>query len=415
MQLKTSRIFSALALISVSTACFLLFWERLSNVSWTVSGKIRPRLEGRFSGGDDLRGSSHAAADETPMPVLSTESFSRPPRWDFEDIYSLDAPPRRTPCVRSVRNSDAEGFREAFLPAVRLFLHRDNINVSEWNRLSHFNNPFGFMGYRYDDVMPSVMLIPEPRHPLLPPPKPGGDRCVRCAVVGTGGILGGSKMGKEIDAHDHVFRMNGAVIKGYEDDVGTRTSVYVHTAHSITTSRRLLRAHGHAAVPNDEGIRYAMIPEGTRDFYWLRALLKGEQVAAGPHHKEWPRMYYGGQFNESRFYVLHQDFLRYVKNRFLKSALLNSTYWSYFRPTSGAFTLFLALHTCDTVSAYGFMTDDYEKYSNYYYEKNKTEVVFYISHDLLLEKDVWKKLHNSNIIRLYQRTQTEDEWSLRNV
>lgn len=26
-------------------------------------------------------------------------------------------------------------------------------------------------------------------------------------------------------------------------------------------------------------------------------------------------MYYGGQFNESRFYVLHQDFLRYVRNR----------------------------------------------------------------------------------------------------
>lgn len=28
-----------------------------------------------------------------------------------------------------------------------------------------------------------------------------------------------------------------------------------------------------------------------------------------------PRMYYGGQYNESRFYVLHQDFLRYVRNR----------------------------------------------------------------------------------------------------
>ncbi|CAI5658453.1 unnamed protein product [Oreochromis niloticus] len=105
--------------------------------------------------------------------------------------------------------------------------------MSEWNRRSHFNNPFGFMEYRYDDVMDSVKLIPKPKEPMLLP-KPGDDGCVRCAVVGTGGILNGSKKGVEIDGHDYVFR---------------------------------------------------------------------------------PRTYYSGQYNESRVYVLHQDFLRYVRNR----------------------------------------------------------------------------------------------------
>ncbi|XP_068162380.1 alpha-N-acetylgalactosaminide alpha-2,6-sialyltransferase 1.1 [Antennarius striatus] len=415
MQLKTSRIFSVLVVISVSTVSLLLCWEYLSSISWIISGKIRHKFEGSEKKGTWIRRpaqksrteSSETNQNETPMPVLSPESFARLPVWDFEDVYNLDAPPRHTTCIQSLQTSDAEGFREAFLPSIRLFLHRDNINMSEWNRLSHFNNPFGFMGYRYDDVMASVMLIPKPDDPLLPP-KPGGEQCVRCAVVGTAGILNGSKMGKEIDAHDHVFRMNGAVTNGYEEDVGSRTSVYVHTAHSIVTSQRLLQTYGHKTVPNDEGIRYVLIPEGRRDFNWIQALLKGEQVSAGPHHKEWPRLYYGGQFKKSRFYVLHQDFLRYVRNRFLTSALLNSTYWSYFRPTNGAFTVFLALHTCDTVSTYGFMTDDYKKYPNYYFEKNKTEVVFYISHDLLLEKNMWKKLHHSNIIRLYQRKETKE-------
>lgn len=55
------------------------------------------------------------------------------------------------------------------------------------------------------DVMASVKLIPKPKEPLLDT-KPGGDGCVRCAVVGTAGILNGSRMGKEIDAHDYVFR-----------------------------------------------------------------------------------------------------------------------------------------------------------------------------------------------------------------
>lgn len=31
-------------------------------------------------------------------------------------------------------------------------------------------------------------------------------RCIRCAVVGNGGILNGSRQGQNIDAHDYVFR-----------------------------------------------------------------------------------------------------------------------------------------------------------------------------------------------------------------
>lgn len=53
-------------------------------------------------------------------------------------------------CAQSLRNSQDEKFKKAFLPNIRLFLHKDNINMSEWNRLSHFNSPFGFMNYKYD-------------------------------------------------------------------------------------------------------------------------------------------------------------------------------------------------------------------------------------------------------------------------
>uniref|UniRef100_A0A3Q1I5E2 alpha-N-acetylgalactosaminide alpha-2,6-sialyltransferase n=1 Tax=Acanthochromis polyacanthus TaxID=80966 RepID=A0A3Q1I5E2_9TELE len=328
--------------------------------------------------------------DETPMPVLYRESFQMLPRWDFEDEYNRDAPPRPTTCARSVRNSKDESFRRAFLPDIRLFLHKDDISMSKWNRLSHFNNPFGFMEYKYDDVMASVKLIPKPEEPLLLP-KPGGDGCVRCAVVATAGILNGSKMGAEIDAHDYVFRMNGAVIEGYEDDVGNRTSVYVHTAYSMIASLHFFKKYGYKAAPHDEGIKYVMIPEGMRDFQWLKSLTKGEKIP--------PRTYYSGQYDENRFYVLNPDFLRYVRNRFLQSPQLNTSTWSLVRPTNGAFTLFLALHTCDEVSAYGFITDDYKKYSNYYMEKDvKTDITFYLNHDYLLEKDVWKELHNSKII-----------------
>lgn len=59
------------------------------------------------------------------------------------------------------------------------------------------------------------------------------------------------------------------------------------------------------------------------------------------------------------------------------------------------------------VDLYGFMTEDYKKYSNYYYDKAKTDVIFYANHDYTLEKNLWSQLHKDKIIKLYQRTDAE--------
>ncbi|XP_061913495.1 alpha-N-acetylgalactosaminide alpha-2,6-sialyltransferase 1-like [Entelurus aequoreus] len=340
----------------------------------------------------------------TPMPILLPQNFPKAPVWDFDDVYNQDAAPRQSTCQQSLRNSQDESFRKGFLPNIRLFLHKDNINMSEWNRLSHFRSPYGFMGFTYDDVMTSVKLIPRAKEPLLSP-KPGGDGCIRCAVVGNGGILNASKMGEEIDAHDYVFRVNGALTEGYEDDVGNRTSVYVHTAHSITTSLTRWKTYGYKSAPHDESIKYVMIPEGMKDYQWLDGLLKGDRVRLGPYKNRRPRTYYTGQYNESRFYVLHQDFLRYVQNRYLKSKFLKLASGASFRPTNGAFTVFLALHTCDVVDAYGFITQDHWKYATYYYEKHEQAFrPFHSHHDYVLEMKLWKKFHDGGILRLYQIT-----------
>uniref|UniRef100_A0A8C5HU18 alpha-N-acetylgalactosaminide alpha-2,6-sialyltransferase n=1 Tax=Gouania willdenowi TaxID=441366 RepID=A0A8C5HU18_GOUWI len=339
---------------------------------------------------------------ETPMPVMSRKTFRSIPHWDFEDVYIQDSPPRPATCS----HSEDEEFRKLFLPNIRLYLHKNNINVSEWNRLSHFNSPFGFMGEKYEELMPAIKLIPEPKEPLLVP-KPGGDGCIHCAVVGTGGILNGSKKGAEIDAHDYIFRMNGAITKGFEVDVGSRTSVYVHTAHAITSSSASLKKFGYTGPPSDEGIKFVMIPEGFRDYRWLGGLLSRTKIPAPGTKRPWK--FYSGQFNESRFYVLHQDFLRYIRNRFLNSVNLNRRFWAIVRPTNGAFTIFLALHTCDTVSVYGFMTEDYGNYSNYYYHKHKSKVIFYANHDYKLEKKTWKDFHERKILKLFERDETKPE------
>ncbi|XP_030630995.1 alpha-N-acetylgalactosaminide alpha-2,6-sialyltransferase 1 [Chanos chanos] len=346
----------------------------------------------------------------TPIPVLYKKDFEKLPEWDFEDVYLHSSRPKETACPESLRRSKDEEFQKAFIPNIQLFLHKDHMNITEWNRLAHFNNPFGFMEYNYDEIKRAVDLIPKPESSqLLPVPSNDSEGCISCAVVGTGGILYGSKKGKEIDSHDYVFRLNGAVIEGFEEDVGNKTSVYVHTAYSLTQAPMTLKKFGFKGIPRDEGIKYVMIPEGLRDYQFLQGLLQGKEVTDGPFMNSRPWIYYRGQFDKRRFYVLHPDFLRYIRKRFLPSKQLRNKSWVYYRPTNGAFTVFLALHTCDVVDIYGFMTEDYDKYSNYYYEKlAKTKVIFYINHDYKLEMKTWQKLHNSKIIRLYQRAENTE-------
>lgn len=58
------------------------------------------------------------------------------------------------------------------------------------------------------------------------------------------------------------------------------------------------------------------------------------------------------------------------------------------------------------VSAYGFITEGHEHFSNHYYDKSWKKTIFYINHDFNLEKTLWKRLHDEGIIWLYKRPVT---------
>lgn len=55
------------------------------------------------------------------------------------------------------------------------------------------------------------------------------------------------------------------------------------------------------------------------------------------------------------------------------------------------------------VSAYGFITANYEQFSDHYYEPEKKPLVFYANHDMMLEAALWRSLHRAGIMTLYQR------------
>ncbi|ELK12331.1 Alpha-N-acetylgalactosaminide alpha-2,6-sialyltransferase 2, partial [Pteropus alecto] len=227
--------------------------------------------------------------------------------------------------------------------------------------------------------------------------------CVRCAVVGNGGILNGSRQGRNIDAHDYVFRLNGAVIKDFEDDVGTKTSFYGFTVNTMKNSLISYRKLGFTSVPQGQDLYYIFIPSDIRDYVMLRSAILGVPVPEGPDKGDRPQTYFGPEASASKFKLLHPDFISYLTQRFLKSKLMNSNFGNLYMPSTGALMLLTALHTCDQVSAYGFITSNYQKFSDHYFERKKMPLIFYANHDLSLESTLWRDLHNAGILWLYQR------------
>ncbi|XP_004394347.1 PREDICTED: alpha-N-acetylgalactosaminide alpha-2,6-sialyltransferase 2 isoform X1 [Odobenus rosmarus divergens] len=295
-------------------------------------------------------------------------------------------------------------FRALFDLSTPVLLSGGLFTQELWDRLSQHKAPYGWQGLSRQAINSTLSLLNgSESSELFAASGKLLSTCIRCAVVGNGGILNGSRQGLNIDAHDYVFRLNGAVIKGFEKDVGTKTSFYGFTVNTMKNSLISYRNFGFTSVPQGQDLHYIFIPSDIRDYVMLRSAILGVPVPEGPDKGDRPQTYFGPEASARKFKLLHPDFISYLRERFLKSKLINTNFGNLYMPSTGALMLLTALHTCDQVSAYGFITSNYWKFSDHYFERIKKPLIFYVNHDLSLEATLWKKLHKAGILRLYQR------------
>ena len=66
--------------------------------------------------------------------------------------------------------------------------------------------------------------------------------CSKCAIISSSGHLINASAGAEIDSTPCIFRMNNAPVKGFEKDVGSRTTVrsigHVNLIKSFKTHKK---------------------------------------------------------------------------------------------------------------------------------------------------------------------------------
>lgn len=140
-------------------------------------------------------------------------------------------------------------FEKQFDFDVPVFMWDQHFTPETWGRLKDRNVPYGWRDVPYPVIASTVQLLSESVHSQLVDETKFLNCCICCAVVGNGGILNGSRQGKKIDAHDFVFRLNGAVTKGFEEDVGTKTSFYGFTVNTMKNSLVAYAEYGFTQIP----------------------------------------------------------------------------------------------------------------------------------------------------------------------
>uniref|UniRef100_A0A8C2WTK2 CMP-N-acetylneuraminate-beta-galactosamide-alpha-2,3-sialyltransferase 1 n=1 Tax=Cyclopterus lumpus TaxID=8103 RepID=A0A8C2WTK2_CYCLU len=265
-------------------------------------------------------------------------------------------------CLSEDESSFTEGFSKFAEPFYSANHNLSEDNFNWWKHLQSKNPTFSAFK---EGVKGMFQMFP--KNAELEASSP--DRCRSCAVVANSHNLKGSHYGPLIDFQDFVIRMNRGRTKGFEADVGTRTTHHVMYPES--------------AVNLENNTHLVYFPYKIRDFVWITKALN----TSISYNKR--RL----KANTDLMMVLNPVFMKYVHEVWLNKE-------GYY-PSTGFIALILALHICDEVHVFGYGADSDGSWSHYW-EKLRNTGFKTGGHPGDVEYAMIKKLARNETIKFYR-------------
>ncbi|XP_020390909.1 CMP-N-acetylneuraminate-beta-galactosamide-alpha-2,3-sialyltransferase 2-like [Rhincodon typus] len=202
--------------------------------------------------------------------------------------------------------------------------------------------------------------------------------CRRCAIVGNSGNLKGSNYGQLIDSQDYVIRMNRAVTKGHESDVGKKT-----THHFM---------YPESAKDLEPNVHLVLVPFKPHDLLWFANVLTNKNFFL-THRKLKGHI----TADSNKVIIFHPGFFKYVHDEWTEH---HGRY-----PSTGMLALIFGLHICDQLLVFGYGGDRNGNW-HHYWENNRLGGAFRVTgvHNATFEMNIITRLAEIGKIQLYRGT-----------
>ncbi|XP_057694765.1 CMP-N-acetylneuraminate-beta-galactosamide-alpha-2,3-sialyltransferase 4 isoform X2 [Corythoichthys intestinalis] len=212
-------------------------------------------------------------------------------------------------------------------------------------------------------------------------------KCRTCVVIGNSFAIKNTSLGGIINTYDVVIRLNDAPVRGYEDDVGNRTTMRFFYPESASYN---------PGLNNEPGTLMVFVPFKNQDLTWLKVILYNEKRVMKGFWKPPPQIWLG-DFRQIR--VLDPHFLHQTAEKLLRIPIKSK---NQVHPTTGILAVFVALNYCDVVhlAGFGYPNSNNIKSPIHYYSNDtmKSMKLQNSYHDLNHEAETLKGLEESGAI-----------------
>uniref|UniRef100_A0A3Q4APP9 CMP-N-acetylneuraminate-beta-galactosamide-alpha-2,3-sialyltransferase 4 n=1 Tax=Mola mola TaxID=94237 RepID=A0A3Q4APP9_MOLML len=212
--------------------------------------------------------------------------------------------------------------------------------------------------------------------------------CRTCVVIGNGFAIKNSSLGSIINKYDVVIRLNDAPVRGYEEDVGNKTTMRFFYPESASYN---------PGLHNEPDTLLVLVPFKQQDLRWLKEILYNEKRVRKGFWKPPPQILLG---DVNKIRVLDPHFLQQTADRLLRIPLHSKSKQKLVHPTTGILAVFVALNYCDVVhvAGFGYPNSKSQRQPIHYYGYDTMKSMKNSYHDLNHEAEALKRLEDSRAI-----------------